>query len=105
MGFVHDDCCSRGLVHPVAHSPGLAGDCAIARGVTMTHKTLFCTVGRATPRPVATVDDDAADQEATLAAIRDGHRLSLIAGGVSPDRISFHTEAGGEEAKPKKGKG
>ena len=105
MGDLNANSCSGGIVHPFAHSPGLAGDCAIARGVAMTHKTLFCTVGRATPRPVATVDDEAADQEAQLAGYRDGARLSLIAGGISPDRISFHTEVGGLEEKPKKGKG
>ena len=71
----------------------------------MTHKTLFCTVGRASPRPVATVDDDAGDQEAQLTAAAQAERATLIAGGVSSQRISFHTEAGGEEAKPKKGKG
>lgn len=69
----------------------------------MTHKTLLCTVGRATPRPVVTVDDDAADQSAQLDAARTTERASLVAGGVDPARISFTVEAGGEETRTKKG--
>jgi len=69
------------------------------------HKTLLCTVGRASPRPVLTVDDDAGDQEAQLSAARMAHYAGLVAGGTSPDRISFSVETGGEGDKPKKGKG
>jgi len=69
------------------------------------HKTLFATVGRASPRPVCTVSDDAEDQEAQFAAAEMRERISLINGGVSPERIAFSRESGGEETKPKKGKG
>lgn len=68
----------------------------------MTHKTLFCTVGRATPRPVATVDDDAADQEARLNAARTAELAALTAGGNDPARVTFSVESGGEEPKPRK---
>ena len=72
--------------------------------------TLFCHVGRAKPRPVATVSHDAADYEAQLAAHELVERAALVAGGNALERVQFSRETVEivEEApapKAKKGKG
>jgi len=71
----------------------------------MSHKTLFVSVGRSALRPLCTVADEIADQEAQLAAVELIERQNLINGGTAPERIVLSRESGGEDAKPKKGKG
>lgn len=70
--------------------------------------TSIVTVGRAAPLGVATVPQNAENGDAILSAAETAKRAELIAGGVSPDRISFERVNGGhepEESKSRKGKG
>ena len=75
----------------------------------MKQTTLICSVGRAAPRGVLSVNHDAADHDAQLAAAEVSYRSALIAGGTPPARIVFERDTVEIEdestPKPKKGKG
>jgi hypothetical protein len=59
----------------------------------MKHTTLFCILGRASPRPICTVSDDAPDAAAQLAGAQAMEYAALVNGGNAPGRISFSQES------------
>lgn len=71
----------------------------------MKHTTLYVTVGRAQPRPLCTVSDDAPDAAAQLAGAETMERVALVNGGNAPARILFSQESEEIETSAPKRKG